>query len=122
MSRRRNVVAVIEDNPSILRALKHLLSAYGYEPELYSSGNGFLAAVEASEASCLLIDVHLGKDCGIEFAGRLAKAGFHFPILFMTARDDDAVAKQAAEAGCVALLRKPISAEVLIGALVAAAP
>jgi FixJ family two-component response regulator len=120
MSKRRNVVAVIEDNPGALRALKHVLSAYGYEPELYSSGKGFFDAAAASEASCLLIDVQLGDDNGIELAGRLAKAGFHFPIVFMTGRDDEAVERQAAEAGCVALLRKPIAAAVLIAVLIRA--
>ena len=122
MSGRRNVVAVIDEDPGTLRAMKHLLSAHGYEPQLYSSSKGFFDAAPTSEASCLLTDVQLGDGCGIELAGRLAKAGFHFPIVFMTGRGNEAVERRATEAGCVALLRKPISAEVLIAALIRAIP
>jgi FixJ family two-component response regulator len=122
MSSRRNVVAVVDDTPGTLRAMKHLLSAYGYETELYSSAKAFLDSVAASEASCYLIDVHLGEGSGIELARQLVQAGFKLPTIFMTGSDDEVIESRATEAGCVALLRKPIFAEALIAALIKAAP
>jgi FixJ family two-component response regulator len=102
--------------------MKHLLWAYGYEPELYSSSEEFLDAKAKTEASCLVIDVQLGDSSGIDLARQIAETGFKLPIIFMTASDDRVIEKQAMETGCVALLRKPISAEVLIRALMKAVP
>jgi len=71
-----------------------------------------------TEAICLIVDVQLGESCGIEFAQQLANAGFTMPIIFMTADDNESVKRRAMEIGCGAFLRKPFSADALIGALV----
>ena len=76
----KRVVAVIDDNLVILSAIGRLLSAHGYDTELYASTQEFLDAALTSEAICLVVDVHLGKKCGIELALHLAKAGFTTPI------------------------------------------
>ncbi len=119
---KRNVVAVIDDNVGILGPMSRLLSAYGYETELYASAEEFLDAAMTSEAVCLVVDIHLGKSCGIEFAKYLAKAGFTVPIIFMTADDSESIRSRAVEIGCAGYLIKPFSANVLIEALVKASP
>lgn len=115
---KRNVVAVIDDNVGILGPMSRLLSAYGYETELYASAEEFLDAAMTSEAVCLVVDIHLGKSCGIEFAKYLAKAGFTVPIIFMTADDSESIKSRAMETGCAGYLIKPFSANLLIEALV----
>jgi FixJ family two-component response regulator len=116
MRRKRNVVAVIDDNPGVLGAISRLLSAFGYETELYASAKEFLDAAMMTESICLIVDVQLGESCGVEFARHLVSAGFTIPIIFMTADGDDSATKRAMEIGC-ALLRKPFSADVLLQAL-----
>ena len=118
MSTKRTVVAVIDDNVGILGALGRLLSAYGYDTELYASPQEFLDAVMMTEAICLVVDVQLGGACGIEFARELAKTGLSFPIVFMTANDTECVQQRALDAGCVAFLRKPFAAEALLEHLI----
>jgi FixJ family two-component response regulator len=122
MSTKRNVVAIIDDNLSILGAMSRLLSALGYHTELYASAKEFLDAAMMTEAICLVVDVQLGESCGIEFAQHLAKTGFKIPIIFMSAHNNDAVKRRAAELGCVAFLIKPFSADVLIDTLAALPP
>jgi FixJ family two-component response regulator len=118
MPMKRNVIAVIDDNIGILGPISRLLSAFGYDSELYASAQEFLDNAMASEAICLIVDIHLGKTCGIEFAQHLAKAGFSFPIIFMTADDRDSLKKRAMQIGCDGYLIKPFSANLLMEALV----
>jgi FixJ family two-component response regulator len=98
------------------------LAAYGYEPEVYLSSKEVLDAQATTKASCFVIDVQLGDSSGIDLARQLAEADCKLPIIFVTGREDEVIEKQAVEVGCVAFLRKPISAEMLIMALMKAAP
>ena len=122
MPAKRKVVAVIDDNLGILGAMSRLLSAFGYDTELYASAKEFLDAAMMTEAICLIVDVQLGESCGIDLAQHLAKAGFTIPIIFMSARNNESVKRRAAEVGCVAFLTKPFSADVLIDTLAALSP
>jgi FixJ family two-component response regulator len=115
------VVAVIDDDDVVREAVAGLLAAHEYEVELYESAEEFLGAVADSRANFLLIDVHLGGICGIELGRGLIKAGFRFPIIFMTGSPDESLRWRAIEAGCVAFLTKPFAPPALVEALSAAA-
>jgi FixJ family two-component response regulator len=117
MPTKRNVVAVIDDNLSILGAMSRLMSAFGYDTELYASAKEFLDVGVTTEALCLIVDIHLGESCGIEFAQHLASDGFTIPVIFMTGDGNEAVKQRALESGCVAFLLKPFSALDLIETL-----
>jgi FixJ family two-component response regulator len=114
---KRKVIAVIDDNLTILGALGRLLSAYDYDTELYASAAEFLEAAMTSAAHCLVIDIQLGTSSGIVLAKQLSGGGFMIPVIFMSADCDASTKKQAIELGCVAFLSKPFSGEDLIDAL-----
>jgi FixJ family two-component response regulator len=122
MPTKHNVVAVIDDNLSILGAMSRLLCEFGYRTELYASAKEFLDAALLTEAQCLIVDIQLGESCGIELAQHLATAGIAIPIIFMTANNNERVKKRVAEIGCVAVLIKPFSANALTEALAKLAP
>jgi FixJ family two-component response regulator len=117
MSKKRSVVAVIDDNVGILGAMARFLSALGYETELYASADEFLDVAIMTEAICLIIDVQIGEDSGIDLAIRVAKQGITMPVIFMSADHAESVKKRATEIGCIAFLDKPFSADALIAAL-----
>lgn len=119
MAKRRDVIAVLDDDPVVRHAVGNLLAALHYRTELYGSAEEFLTA-DKSEARCLVCDVHLGDITGIELGRQLAANGFKYPTIFMTASDDDALRRQAEDLGCVAYLQKPLDADRLIEALVTA--
>ncbi len=120
MAVQRTIVAVVDDNLLIRKAMSTLLSALGYCTELFASGEAFLDAATRSKASCLIVDIQLGDISGVELGRQLAATGFKFPIIFMTASDDEAIRNGATRLGCVAYLRKPFPVDELIDAIVKA--
>lgn len=113
-------MAVLDDDQSVLRAAVNLLGACGFATVAFSSAEDFLNRNDRSEIDCLLLDIHLDGASGIELRRQLKSAGSTLPVIFMTALDDDAIRNEAVDAGCIAFLRKPISARDLMAALEAA--
>jgi FixJ family two-component response regulator len=117
MGNRMRTIAVIDDNPSMLRGLDRLLSAHGFRVQTFTSAESFLEGFAACEADCLVLDIHLGEISGIDLQRRLTSSGTDVPVIFMTAIDDPATRQEAFDAGCVAYLRKPFLANLLIDAI-----
>jgi FixJ family two-component response regulator len=113
----QRVVAVIDDDVDILKAIGRLLKAHGFRLESFASAEAFLARDSAHELACLVLDIHLGGISGIELQRRLKASGCRLPIIFITAIEDDATRRDAMAAGCVAYLRKPFAARLLIDAI-----
>jgi FixJ family two-component response regulator len=122
MLKRRTVVAVVDDDPSMLRAAGDLLVARGYAAKVFASAEEFLDSGAAIQVDCLLLDINLGGMSGIELRSRLTASGSRLPIIFMTALDDEALPGPAITAGCVACLRKPFPARQLFDAIEEAVP
>ena len=116
MRTRRHVIAVLDDDPVVRQAVGGLLSASGYGTELYASADHFLSAGK-TEATCLVVDIELGDISGIELGRHLAATGHKFPIIFMTASEDETLREQAIDLGCVAYLYKSRLREQLIEAV-----
>jgi FixJ family two-component response regulator len=117
MGNRMRTIAVIDDNPSMLKGLDRLLSAHGFRVHTFTSAELFLENFAACEADCLLLDIHLGGISGIDLQRRLTSSGTDLPVIFMTAIDNEATRQEAFDAGCVAYLRKPFLAKMLIDAI-----
>src|SRR5438132_11094189 len=110
-------IAVVEDDPSMLRGLTRLLLAHGFHVERFSSAESLLDDIARCEAKCLLVDIHLSGMSGIDLKRRLSSSRSNTPVIFMTAMDNEATRQAAFEAGCVAYLRKPFLAQLLIDAI-----
>jgi FixJ family two-component response regulator len=111
------VVAIVDDDPSVLRGLKRVLDASGFITKVFQCGEAFLGRDSASGVTCIVLDIHLGGISGIEMRRRLTAMGSTIPVIFMTAHDTAAVRREAMDAGCAAFLRKPFSGNVLIDAI-----
>ena len=122
MGTRKKVVAVVDDDQSMLNAAESLLDAHGFTTMKFPSAEEFLGSEEAMRADCLLIDIHLDGVSGIELRRQLKASHPELPVIFMTALDDEAVRRQALEAGCVTFLHKPFPAHDLIEAIKRAVP
>ena len=122
MATRQTIVAVVEDDLSVLRAIRDLLDALGVATSVFSLAEEFLERGAEARPDCLLLDIHLGGMSGIDLSRRLADNGSTLPVIFMTALDDERTRILAMQAGCVAFLRKPCAARDLMDAIHTAVP
>ena len=91
--------------------------AFGYRTESFASAEAFLASPAKSEASCLVVDLHLERSSGLDLVRQLSASGVRLPVIVMTGSGNDALREQAAELGCIAYLEKPISPDLLLAAI-----
>jgi len=110
------LVYVIDDDPSLLRALRRLLGAGGFRVCTFSSAEEFLESARSTPA-CLVLDVHLGGLSGLDLHERLLASGRRIPVVFITAHDDAVARERAHRAGAIDYLRKPFNDETLIAGI-----
>jgi FixJ family two-component response regulator len=110
-------IAIVDDNPSLLQGLSRLLSAHGFRVRTFASAELFLEDIAKCEADCLLLDIHLAGISGIDLQRQLTSSGTDLPVIFMTGIDNAATRQEAFDAGCVAYLKKPFLAKLLIDAI-----
>jgi len=111
------VVIVVDDNAGLLKSVARLLAHHGIDSRTFASAEALLESDSVQTATCLLLDIHLGGISGIELQRRLAASGSKWPVIFMTASDDEATRNEAMDAGCIAYLRKPFAQDVLLNAI-----
>jgi FixJ family two-component response regulator len=113
----RPVVCVLDDDPSVTRALGRLLRTAGFRVVTFISPAEFLASPATQAARCLVLDVRLGERSGFALYEDLASSGRSIPVIFMTAHDDAPSRARAARVGAVAYLRKPFAERLLLEAI-----
>jgi len=101
------IIAVVDDDPSIRRSLSRLLRSAGYGVEMYSSVREFLERGNYARLACLVLDVRMPGQTGLDLQQVLTAAGHDIPIVFITGHGDIPMSAQAMEAGAVAFLAKP---------------
>ena len=111
------IVAVVEDDASMLRSIQRLLTVEGLAVEAYASAEAFLDRKSEAGIGCLVIDIQLPRMSGIELQQRLAATRCAASIIFMTALEEEALRQVAAQLGCVTCLRKPFQPEALVAAI-----
>ena len=112
--RKRNVVFVVDDDLGTLNGLKRLLREHGYDSVVFSSAEEFRNHDDFESACCVVLDIDLNNESGIELRHRLRAAGISLPVIYITANDSPAIRLAAIESGCIAYLTKPFRAKSLI--------
>jgi len=110
----RNVVFVVDDDPGTLKGVKRLLREYGYDTVLFPSAEALQNYDDFEKALCVILDINMNDESGIELRHRLKAAGISVPVIYITANDNPATRMAALESGCIAYLTKPFSAKSLI--------
>lgn len=114
------VVHLVDDDPSVRRALGRLLAAAGHRCETHASAEAFLARQPDAGPGCAVIDLQLPGASGLELQARLAELGETLPLIFLTGRGDVPSSVRAMKGGAVDFLTKPVEAEALLAAIAAA--
>src|ERR1700704_6042962 len=117
MSEAVPVVFVVDDDPSVRRAIKRLVESVGLRVELFGSAQEFLGRERPDSPNCLVLDIRLPGMSGLDFQRELATAGIHIPIIFITAHGDIPMTVRAMKAGAVEFLTKPFRDQDLLDAI-----
>jgi len=110
-------VLLLDDDESVLRSLRRLLSASGYVVAVYRDAGAFLASEDLHTADCVILDLGLPDSDGFRVQEALAAAGGSQSIVFLTGRGDIPASVRAMKAGAVDFLTKPVEAETLLAAV-----
>jgi FixJ family two-component response regulator len=111
------VIAVIDDDASVRRALQRLLQSAGFAVKTFATAREFLDADHWAQTACLVLDIHLPGMSGFELQEYLAVSGVPIPIVFITALDDVLTRERVNRAGAAGYLRKPFDQVTLIEAI-----
>lgn len=119
MTKRRPVVAVVDDDPRVLEALEELLESAGYAVRTFSSGRSLLAD-GPSGFDALVTDIGMPDMDGFELRDAVTKACPGLPVFLITGRHE--IADQSRAFGISGFFRKPFDGQALLAAIGDALP
>jgi len=111
------VVSIVDDDASLRRSLRNLLTSVGFSVETFPSAEDFLRSVERETTACLVLDLRMAGMNGLDLLRHLAVTGSRIPVVILTAHGDDEARQRALEGGAVAFLGKPFRADALLDAV-----
>jgi FixJ family two-component response regulator len=110
-------VYIVDDDESVRTALSRLMRSAGIESRAYESSERFLEQVRNEGNACILVDMTMPRMNGMELIARLKEKGIAFPVIALSARDDDEIRQMAKDLGVRFFLRKPVDDQALIDAI-----
>jgi FixJ family two-component response regulator len=111
------LVGIVDDDPSVRKALTRLVKAAGYRVEVFASAREFLARPQEADLRCLLLDVRMPGLTGLELQEALTIAGRRTSIVFVSGHGDVEGSVKAMKGGAIDFLTKPVDARDLLGAI-----
>jgi FixJ family two-component response regulator len=111
------VIHVVDDDASFRTAMERLLRAAGYQAIAYESVSNFLASFEGSDPGCIVVDLRMPEQTGLDLQKSLLKSENPIPIIFLTAYGDIPTTVRAMREGAIDFLTKPVKKEILFEAV-----
>ena len=118
----RSLISVVDDDESVRESLPDLLNEFGFAARAFSSAEAFLTSDCVDKTRCLILDVMMPGMTGLDLQQELTRRGQEIPVIFITARKDEALRARAFRQGAVKFLNKPFSDTALLEALNLALP
>ena len=117
MSEPKETVFLVDDDPAVLKGLRRLLAAAGFEVVPFESPQRFLDAHTADAHGCLVLDLAMPGLNGMELQQELAARGSALPIVFLTGHADVPTSVRAMKRGAADFLTKPVDEKDLVAAI-----
>ena len=117
MAAEHSTVFIIDDDAGMRAAIEGLLESVGLPSESFGSAREFLDRQRAGGPCCLVLDVLLPGESGLDFQRKLAEAGVEIPIVFITAHGDIPMSVKAMKSGAMEFLTKPFRDQDLLDAI-----
>ena len=117
MTEKKAVVYVVDDDPSVRKALERLLRSADYDAMTFASAAEFLDFACPDTAGCLILDIKMPELSGLELQDRLSEKDFSLPIIFITGHGTVPASVRAFKAGAMDFLQKPFNDMELLDAV-----
>ncbi|MCU0596893.1 MAG: response regulator transcription factor [Desulfobacterota bacterium] len=117
MTEEKPIVYVVDDDPSVRKALERLLRSAGHDAKAFASAFEFLNFSHPDAPGCLILDIKMPKVSGLDLQDRLSEKGISFPIIFITGHGTVPASVRAFKAGAMDFLQKPFEDRELLGAV-----
>lgn len=114
------VLIVVEDDLSVLRALRRLMLSAGFRVMAFDRPRAVLDSELPKSDACLVVDVHLPEMNGVQLCETLVAAGCELPVIMITGHIDQATRELVRQAKAIAVLFKPFTRASLLEAIAAA--
>ena len=111
------VVLVLDDDISVCRSLRRLISAAGFQVQTFNKPSELLASEIPRSNACMVVDIELPEMTGIQTCEVLKRSGRSLPTILITGRTDAFTRSSAAKSDPIALLFKPFEEELLLDAI-----
>ena len=108
------LIAVIDDEDSVRKALRRLLRSAGMTVETFSGGAEFLSSLAGHRPDCALLDLPMPDVTGFDVLARLAETRAGVPVVVITGHDSPETETSALRGGALAFLRKPVGDRLLL--------
>jgi len=113
-------IAIVDDDPSVVKALARLLGTRSFSAKAYLSGPQFLASLPEPLPDCLIADLQMPEMTGLELQQNLVSRGIRIPTIIITAHDEPGMRDRCRSLGAIAYLSKPVQDTSLFAAITAA--
>jgi FixJ family two-component response regulator len=111
------IVFVIDDDALIRDGIKSLIHSVGLRAETFPSARDFMASKRPEVPACLVLDVRMPGQSGLDLQRQLREADIHIPIIFITGHGDIPMSVRAMKEGAFEFLTKPVRGQDLLDAV-----
>ncbi len=111
------IIAVLDDEPEMRKAIHRLLTCRGYQVEEYERGEDVLDTVGSHRLDCLLLDLQLEGINGFEVLEAFLARHIRLPVIVITAHDEPGTEERVRGLGAVAYLKKPVDRDSLLSSI-----
>jgi FixJ family two-component response regulator len=102
-----STVFVVDDDEAVRHAMELLMRSVGLACETFPSADDFLARIDNERGGCLVLDIRMPGQSGLELQEKLIRSGNSLPIIFITGHGDVPMAVQAMQKGAIDFVQKP---------------
>ena len=113
----RRLIAVVDDEEPVRKALARLIRSAGFEVTMFPSGVEFFQSLPSVRPDCVVLDLHMPLMNGFEVQARLAAPGPPIPVVIITGHDSVDSRDRALAGRPAAYLRKPVNDQTLLDAI-----
>src|SRR6478736_3221602 len=113
----KSIVFIVDDDPRLRGSVSSLLRSVGLQTRVFASTSEFLREKRPPLPSCLVLDVRLPDESGLDFQAELSGRNIRIPIIFMTGHGDIPMTVRAMKAGAVEFLTKPFREQDMLDAV-----